>query len=65
MGSARKKCIMLVDDERDIADAITALRDKYFVETYGNPAEALRAYKIGFYDLILLDYRMPVMDGRL
>ena len=56
---------MLVDDERDIADAITALRDKYFVETYGNPAAALRAYKIGFYDLILLDYRMPVMDGRL
>jgi CheY-like chemotaxis protein len=30
---------------------------------YGNPAQALSFYRVGFYDLILLDYRMPIMDG--
>lgn len=64
-GSARKKRILIVDDERDITESIkSVLRARNFwVDTAGNALDALRAYKPHFYDLILLDFRMPNIDG--
>src|SRR6185295_12234585 len=62
--SAPMRRILVVDDERDIADVVKmALSSRYKVIVYGNPSQALGSYKTGFYDLILLDYRMPFMDG--
>jgi len=59
-----KKRILLVDDERDIVEAVKAtLSGRYWLDVYGNPAQALSNYRIGFYDLILLDYKMPMING--
>jgi len=62
--SARKKRILVVDDERDITESIkSALKDRYWVDTAGSALDGLRSYKPHFYDLILLDFRMPNIDG--
>jgi CheY-like chemotaxis protein len=59
--------ILLVDDE---ADARLALRDflteaKFVVHTARDGQHALRTLeKVDPPDLILLDYKMPVMDGK-
>lgn len=58
-GSARKKRILVVDDERDITESIkSALKDRYWVDTAGSALDGLRSYKPHFYDLILLDFRL-------
>jgi CheY-like chemotaxis protein len=62
--STRKKRILVVDDERDITESIrSALKDRYWVDTAENALDGLRSYKPHFYDLILLDFRMPNIDG--
>ncbi|TLY05041.1 MAG: response regulator, partial [Thaumarchaeota archaeon] len=62
--SARKKRILVVDDERDITESIkSALKDRYWVDTAGSALDGLRSYKPHFYDVILLDFRMPNIDG--
>jgi len=61
---SRKKRILVVDDERDITDSIrSALKAHYWVDVGGSSSQALSSYRPGFYDLILLDYRMPSIDG--
>ena len=55
-----------MDDEPDITDSFClALEDTglFEVETYNDPAEALSNFKSNSYDLVLLDIRMPNMDG--
>jgi DNA-binding NtrC family response regulator len=60
----KKKRILIVEDERDIADAIkAALKSDYWVDNGGTAFQAIRSYRPKFYDLIILDYRMPNMDG--
>ena len=57
--------IMLVDDEPDINAALSVVlkRGGYYVDTFENPLIALEKLKPGFYDLIMLDVKMPQMDG--
>ena len=57
--------IMLVDDEPDINAALSVVlkRGGYDVDTFENPLIALEKLKPGFYDLIMLDVKMPQMDG--
>jgi DNA-binding response OmpR family regulator len=55
-----------VDDEPDITSSFKeALRDKGFeqVETANNPTLALKNFKAGSYDLLIIDIVMPEMDG--
>ena len=56
---------MIVDDEEDVTLFLeTALKDHGFeVTAFNDPAEALSSFKAGMYDLILLDIRMPKMNG--
>ena len=57
--------IMLVDDEPDINAALSVVlkRGGYDVDTFENPCIALEKLKPGFYGLIILDVKMPQMDG--
>ena len=57
--------IMLVDDEPDINAALSVVlkRGGYDVDTFENPFIALEKLKPGFYGLIILDVKMPQMDG--
>ena len=56
---------MLVDDEPDINAALSVVlkREGYDVDTFENPFIALEKLKPGFYGLIILDVKMPQMDG--
>ncbi len=60
-----KKRILLVDDEPDIAIAFKiGLEDNGFkVDMFNNPEEASLNFKCSLYDLLLLDVKMPKMNG--
>jgi CheY-like chemotaxis protein len=60
-----KKRILVIDDEDDINLALKVVleNDGFEMTTFNDPLEALRNLKANLYDLILLDIRMPTMDG--
>jgi DNA-binding response OmpR family regulator len=60
-----KKRILLVDDEQDITFALSiGLENNGFVvDTFNDPQEALSNFKAGLYDLLLIDVKMPKMNG--
>lgn len=62
---ARRRRTLVVDDDRDIAELVRlALTDEgYDVVVATNGSAALEALLAAPFDLILLDMRMPVMDG--
>jgi DNA-binding response OmpR family regulator len=57
--------ILVVDDEPDLTRVSTlALEYHGFkVDTFNDPQEALSKFKPSSYDLIILDIKMPKMDG--
>jgi CheY-like chemotaxis protein len=57
--------ILLVDDEPDITAVLKKGLEQYGFEvhTSNNPAEVAAKYRPGSYDLLLLDVRMPKMNG--
>jgi DNA-binding response OmpR family regulator len=57
--------ILFVDDEPDLTQVSTlALEYHGFkVDSFNDPQEALSKYKPGLYDLVILDIKMPKMDG--
>ena len=59
------KKILVVDDEKHIRDSCIKLlqRKRYDAEGAGSGAEALEMIEKNPYDLVLLDVRMPGMDG--
>jgi DNA-binding response OmpR family regulator len=61
----KKKRILLVDDESDITAALNmALVDYGFeVDSYNDPLAALSNFKPSYYDLVILDVKMPEMNG--
>jgi CheY-like chemotaxis protein len=64
-GSIRQNRIMIVDDEKDIARlfAISLEQSGFIVDVFNDPLSALSNYKAGLYELLLLDIRMPGMNG--
>ena len=61
----RKHRVMIVDDEEDIATIfkIGLERNEFIVTTYNDPRKALSDFRPGMYDLLILDIRMPGMNG--
>ena len=57
--------ILVVDDEPDLTQVSTLALEYhgYKVDSFNNPQEALSKFKPGSYDLIILDIKMPKMDG--
>lgn len=60
-----KRKILLVDDEPDVLFAVRlALENGGFqVHAYENPEKALKDYKPDAYDLLIIDIKMPFMNG--
>jgi DNA-binding NtrC family response regulator len=61
----KKKRILLVDDETDVnyTFAIVLQDNGFIVDTFDSPTLALNDFKAGLYELVLLDIKMPEMDG--
>lgn len=57
--------ILIVDDEQDITSILKKGLEKYGyeIDVFNDPLLALSSFRAGLYDLILLDVRMPKMDG--
>ena len=65
MSTKNNKRIMIIDDDKDITDlfAIYLESNGYKVDAYTNPVEAFNNFRKNSHDLILLDLKMPNMDG--
>ena len=60
-----QKKILAVDDEADLT-MLCSLALEYHgfkVDTFNDPQEALSNFKPDYYDLVILDIKMPKMDG--
>jgi CheY-like chemotaxis protein len=64
MGSSRKR-ILVVDDEPDITFTLDAILQKggYEVSSFNNPLKALQSFRPRYYDLLIIDIKMPEMNG--
>lgn len=60
-----KNRILLVDDESDITIAFRMSLESngFIVDTFNDPQGALSNFKAGVYDLLLIDIKMPKMNG--
>lgn len=59
------KKILLVDNEADITYALENTLENYgfSIDSFNDSMLALDSYKSNFYDLVILDIKMPKMDG--
>jgi DNA-binding NtrC family response regulator len=61
----KKKTILIVDDETDVNYTFETVLEEngFMVDSFDNPVLALNDFKAGLYDIVLLDIKMPEMDG--
>jgi DNA-binding response OmpR family regulator len=59
------KRILLVDDEYDVNFVIKLVLEKngFRVDSFSDASEALKNFRAGLYDLVILDVKLPTMDG--
>lgn len=57
--------VLLVNDEADINITVCKVLedDGFEVDSYEDPHSALQNFKQDFYDLVIIDSKMPQMDG--
>jgi DNA-binding response OmpR family regulator len=60
-----KNRILIVDDEPDIAQVLKMGLEKngFAVDTYNDPLDVVSKFKADSYDLLLVDIKMPKMNG--
>lgn len=60
-----EKRVLIVDDEPDITLLFsTALEERGLkVDSFNDPLLALSNFKADFYDLLIVDFKMPKMNG--
>ena len=56
---------MIIDDDKDITDLFSIFLEYngYIINAYTNPVEAFNNFRKNSHDLIILDLKMPQMDG--
>ena len=64
-GQSLNNRILIVDDEPDITFSFKMGLERlgFQVDTYNNPILAASNYQPNLYDLLLIDIRMPMMNG--
>ncbi|HYZ96967.1 MAG TPA: response regulator, partial [Nitrososphaeraceae archaeon] len=65
MSTTKGKNILIVDDDEDLTSLYqTFLKfDGYKVDAFIDPVDALSSFRKDVYDLVLLDLKMPKMNG--
>lgn len=60
-----RKKILLVDNEPDVTYAIESVLEEngFEVDSFNDPVLACDTFKANYYDLVVLDIKMPEMDG--
>ena len=64
--SWQKKRVLIIDDDKDVGNLFKIYLEKsgeYQIDAYTDPVDALYYFKKGLYDLVLLDLKMPQIDG--
>jgi DNA-binding response OmpR family regulator len=61
----KKNKILLVDDDSDTCLTLKKILEEhgYDVDAYDKPQDALQNFKSYIYDLVVLDIKMPKIDG--
>src|SRR5215469_16003220 len=66
-GSEKQKIkrILLVDDEYDVNFAVKLILEQngFKVDSFTDASEALQNFRTGRYELVILDVKLPTMDG--
>jgi two-component system, OmpR family, response regulator ChvI len=60
-----KRRLLIVDDEQDVTFFLCAILQEsgFEVVSFNDPLLALQSFKPSYYDLVILDIRMPEMNG--
>jgi DNA-binding NtrC family response regulator len=60
-----KKKILIVNDESDLTFSFREILENagFNVDVFNDSVQALKNFKPGFYDLVILDIVMPEIDG--
>ena len=63
--TSNTKKVMVVDDEADVISVLEIVLEEngFEVDAFEDPIVALKSYRAGVYDLLILDIKMPKMDG--
>ena len=61
-----KKRVLIIDDDKDVGNLFKIYLEQsgeYQIDAYTDPVDALYYFKKDLYDLVLLDLKMPQIDG--
>jgi DNA-binding response OmpR family regulator len=63
----KSKRILIIDDNEDITNLFKIFleHDGYKVDAFTDPIDALYSFRKNVYDLVLLDLKMPKMNGMI
>lgn len=57
--------LLIVDDDEDNLNLFTAILEniQFSVKPYSDPVDALLEFKPNYFDLVIIDYLMPTLNG--
>lgn len=62
----RKKRILTIDDDKDTSSSLKIVLEQsglFEVDSFDDPTQALASFRSNGYDAVILDVKMPDMDG--